>query len=92
MAEYKLLHRKSSLPAAAKRYANLGAFPGGSVVKNPSVNAGDVGLIPESGNPLEKEIATLSRILAWEFPWTEEPGGLQKSTGLQRVRPDLAMK
>ena len=26
---------------------------------------------------LEKEMATHSSILAWEFPWTEEPGGLQ---------------
>ena len=31
---------------------------------------------------LEKEIATLSSILAWKIPWTEEPGGLQ-SIGLQ---------
>ena len=28
-------------------------------------------------NQLEKEMATLSNILAWEIPWTEEPGGLQ---------------
>ena len=27
-------------------------------------------------DPLEKEMATLSSILAWEIPWTEEPGGL----------------
>ena len=32
--------------------------------------------------PLEEEIATHSSILAWEIPWTEEPGGLQ-SVGLQ---------
>ena len=38
---------------------------------------------------LEKEMATHSSILAWEIPWTEEPGGLQ-STGSQRVRHDLA--
>ena len=36
-------------------------------------------------DPLEKEMATHSNILAWEIPWTEEPGGLQ-SMGLQRVR------
>ena len=36
-------------------------------------------------DPLEKEIATHSSILAWRIPWTEEPGGLQ-STGSQRVR------
>ena len=28
-------------------------------------------------NPLEKEIATHSRVLAWRLPWTEEPGRLQ---------------
>ena len=33
-------------------------------------------------DPLEVEMATHSSILAWETPWTEEPGGLQ-STGLQ---------
>ena len=35
-------------------------------------------------DPLEKEMATHSNILAWRIPWTEEPGGLQ-SMGLQRV-------
>ena len=34
-------------------------------------------------DPLEKEMATHSSILAWEIPWTEEPGGLQ-SMGLQK--------
>ena len=37
---------------------------------------------------LEKEMATHSSILAWEIPWTEEPGGLQ-SMGLERVGHDL---
>ena len=36
---------------------------------------------------LEKEMATYSSILAWEIPWTEEPGGLL-SIGSQRVRHD----
>ena len=36
-------------------------------------------------DPLKKEMATYSSILAWEIPWTEDPGGLQ-SMGLQRVR------
>ena len=35
-------------------------------------------------DPLGKEMATYSSILAWEIPWMEEPGGLQ-SLGLQRV-------
>ena len=38
-------------------------------------------------DPLEKEMATQSSILAWKIPWTEEAGRLQ-STGLQRVRHD----
>ena len=29
------------------------------------------------GDPLEKEMATQSNILAWRIPWTDEPGGLQ---------------
>ena len=35
-------------------------------------------------DPLEKEMATHSSILAWEIPWTEEPSGLQ-SMGSQRI-------
>ena len=42
-------------------------------------------------NPLEKEVATHSSILAWETPWTEEPGELQ-STRSQRVGHNLATK
>ena len=38
-------------------------------------------------DPLEKEMATHSSIVAWRSPWTEEPGGLQ-STGSQIVRHD----
>ena len=38
-------------------------------------------------DPLKKEKATHSSILAWRIPWTEEPGGLQP-TGLQRVGHD----
>ena len=64
------------------------AFPGGSVVKNLPANAGDAGDVsstPLSGeNPLEKEMATHSGILAWRIPWTQEPGRLQ-SMRSQRV-------
>ena len=38
-------------------------------------------------DPLEREMATLSSILAWRISWTEEPGGLQ-SVGLQRIGHD----
>ena len=38
-------------------------------------------------DPLEKKMATYSRILAWRIPWTEEPGELH-SMGSQRVGHD----
>ena len=56
-------------------------------VKNPSANTRDPGLIPGSGRSPEKEMETHSSILAWRFPWTEEPGGLH-SMGSKRVRHD----
>ena len=40
-------------------------------------------------DPLDKEMATYSSILAWKILWTEEPGG-QESMGLQRVKHDWA--
>ena len=55
------------------------------------VNAGDAGLIPGIKDPPEKEMATCSRIIAWEIPWTEESRGLQ-SMGSQRVVYNLATK
>ena len=58
-------------------------FLGGSVVKNLPANAGDLG----GEDPLENEMATHTTILAWEIPWTEEPGELW-SIGLQRVGDD----
>jgi len=42
-------------------------------------------------DPLEKEMATHSSILAWKIPQTEEPGG-HPSMGSQRAGPDLATK
>ena len=53
-------------------------------VKNPPANARDVGLIPGLEDPLEKEMAAHSSVLAWRIPCTEEPDGLQ-SMGLQRA-------
>ena len=66
-------------------------FPGGSMVKN--LHAKQEIQVWSLGweDPLEKEITTHSNILAWEIPWTEEPGGLQ-STELQWVRLDWATK
>ena len=44
--------------------------------KESACNAGNPGSIPGLEDPLEKEMATHSRTLAWRIPWTEEPGGL----------------
>ena len=37
-------------------------------------------------DPLEKEMATHSSILAWRIPWTEEPGGLQSRGSQSQTR------
>ena len=65
-------------------------FPGGTTVENPPANAGDArdaGQFLGWEDLLEEGMATHSSILAWEVPWTEEPGGLQ-SMGSQRVGCD----
>ena len=49
-------------------------FPGRSVVKNPLANPGDEVQFPARIDPLVNKMTTLL-ILAWEIPWTEEPGG-----------------
>ena len=75
-------------------------FPSGAVGKNlPAMQ--EMQEVPSMGwedwetwvqslsreDPLEREMATHSSILAWRIPWTEKPGGLQ-SMGSQRVRHD----
>ena len=65
------------------------------MVKNPPVNAGrkryHISYALGQEDSLEEGMATYSCILAWEIPWTEEPGGLQP-IGSQRVRHDLVTK
>ena len=62
-ASFCLIHFKASLVA--------------QIVKASAYNAGDPGSIPGLGrNPLEKEMATHSSILAWKIPWMEEPSRL----------------
>ena len=50
------------------------------MVKNSTAHAGDMGLTLGPEDPLEKEIAIHSSILAWEIPWTVEPGRLQSES------------
>ena len=53
--------------------------PGGSVVRNLPIQETQETQIPSlgGGDPLEKEMATHSSILAWRIPWREEPDRLQ---------------
>ena len=74
--------------------SNFPVFPNGLAVKNPpamkemqEIQVWSLGW----EDPLEKEMATHYSNLAWEIPWTEEPGGLQ-SMGSQGVRLNLATK
>ena len=70
---------------------DLGNFLGGSDGKESASKTGDLVFIPGSGRSLEKEMATHSSILAWEIPWTEEPGGLQ-SMGSQKTDATQQLK
>ena len=60
------------------------------MVKNPPANTEDIEiwvLFLGQEDPLEEEMATHSRILAWRIPWIEEPGRLQSLVS-KRVRHD----
>ena len=64
-------------------------FLGGSVVKNPPAKQETQVQSLGGEDPLEKEMATYSSILAWEIPWTEELDGLQ-SVGSQKSQIQLS--
>ena len=69
---------------------NTRNFPGGSSVKNlPAMQETEEVLVWSLGweDPLEKGMVTLSSLLVWKIPWTEEPGKLQ-SGGSQRAGHD----
>ena len=56
-----------------KKVLNIYYIVGGSVDKETTCNAGDLGW----EDPLKKEMATYSSILAWEISWTKKPSRLQ---------------
>ena len=64
-------------------------FPGSAVVKNLSAMQEMWVHSLTWEDPLEKGMVTHSSILAWEIPWTEEPGRLQ-SIGLQKSWTQLS--
>ena len=63
--------------------SEIWASPLAQQVKNPPAmqetvcKVGNKSSIPGLGRPLEKEMTAHSSILAWEIPWTEEPGELR---------------
>ena len=85
--------RREPLPAKRLQFADGSdadwASQEAQMVKNPPAMRGTWVWVRSLGweDPLQKEMATCSSILAWGIPWTEEPGGLE-STGSQRVRHD----
>ena len=89
MGSHRVGHDWSDLAAAAAAARERG-FPDGSIVKNPSTNAGDVGYLGRE-DPLEKEITHHSSILTEEVPWTEKTGS-QQSMHHQRVGYNSATK
>ena len=64
-------------------------FPSGSVVKNPPARQEMEIQSLGQEDPLEKEMATHSSMLAWKISWTEEPGKLQ-SIGSQKSQTQLS--
>ena len=64
-------HTKHKIHIQAKT-----GLPGGSGDKESACNAGHLGFIPGLEDPLEKEMATHTSILAWRIPWTEDSGRL----------------
>ena len=68
-------------------FVQIKSFPGGTDGKESACSVEDRVWFLGGKDPLEKEMATHSSILAWKIPWMEEPGGLQ-SMGLQRVGHD----
>ena len=68
------------------REGEIIGLPGGSAVKNPPANSGNLGSIPGLGRSPEEGKATHSSVLAWRIPWTEEPGGLQSIESQSQTR------
>ena len=75
-------------PCLEKSWSLNRGSAGGSTVKNPPAMQETWVLFLGREDPLEKQMAIHSSILAWEIPWTEEPDRLQ-SVGLQKSRTRL---
>ena len=83
LMEYLIALRISALPTLLPMMTSLVAYMVKHLTTMRETQVRSLGW----EDPLEKEMATHSGILAWRIPWTEQPGGLQ-STGSQRVGHD----
>ena len=70
MYSYLPLHSNIFISLVVEYYKG---FPSGSDGKESACSTGDPGLILGPEDPLEEEMATHFRILAWRIPWAEEP-------------------
>ena len=77
----------SRLEELRNQQENIGVSLVAQTVQKSTCDVGDLGSIPGLGRFPGGGNAIHSRVLAWEIPWTEEPGRLQ-STGSQRVKHD----
>ena len=84
MALFLTLSSDERRPCYFQRSLDVNGFPAGSAVKN-RLPIQEM-LVPslDQEDPLEKEMATHSNILAWAIQWTDVLGGLE-SRGWQRV-------
>ena len=89
MATCSTFNGSSSQVAFLQHVNSPEGFPGGTVIKNPPANIGDMGSIPGLGRPPGEGNGNPRQYSCLEIPWTEEPGGLE-STGSQRLRHDRA--
>ena len=72
-------------PQFVHLYNGNRGFPTGSAAKNPPAMRETRVQSLSQEDPLEKEMATHSSILAWKIPWTEEPGRLQSMGSQSRT-------
>ena len=78
------LFGQSLITSFAKKYSSAKIFPGGSVVKNLTVDAGDVGLLPGLGRPSGEGNGNQLQFSSCKIPWTEE-SGLLESMGCKEL-------
>ena len=89
--QFAMLVNTDTTPVINVQVTKDKGFPGGSVVKNPAAKQETQVRSLGWEDPLEKEMATHSSLLAWEITWTKEPVGYS-AWDHKRFGHDLAIK